>query len=85
MYLCICKGVEESHIRELASQGCRSMRAVRCKTGLGTKCGGCREHTAEFLKSINPPPKRPAIWEWFKKTIFHTFNKSDSRAELLLK
>ncbi|MDG1932824.1 MAG: (2Fe-2S)-binding protein [Luminiphilus sp.] len=41
MYICICKGVTESAIREQVCAGARSVDEVSRRTGCSTQCGKC--------------------------------------------
>lgn len=53
MYLCVCKSVNESQAREAVREGGCSMQHLRCKTGLGSKCGVCRKTTKAWLNKMN--------------------------------
>lgn len=50
MYVCVCKAVSESRIRQAVAEGARSLRDLRNSHGLGTGCGKCVPHAHEFLK-----------------------------------
>ncbi|MFC3606462.1 bacterioferritin-associated ferredoxin [Stutzerimonas tarimensis] len=41
MYVCLCRGVTDGHIREAISAGCCSYRDVRNVLGVATQCGKC--------------------------------------------
>ncbi|MFT4197061.1 MAG: bacterioferritin-associated ferredoxin [Pseudoxanthomonas sp.] len=49
MYVCVCNGVTEHHIREAADHGCRSVAELTMRTGCGTQCGSCLQLAAELL------------------------------------
>ncbi|MCC5856689.1 MAG: bacterioferritin-associated ferredoxin [Ectothiorhodospiraceae bacterium] len=49
MYVCLCHGVTDGHIREAVSQGVRSMRDLRRELGLCGSCGRCGPHAREVL------------------------------------
>ncbi len=49
MYVCLCHGVTDHHIREAVSQGVRSMRELRRELGLCGSCGRCGPHAREVL------------------------------------
>jgi len=51
MYVCLCKGVTDSQIREAISEGASSMRAIREQTGVMSACGKCACHTHELFKA----------------------------------
>ena len=44
MYVCLCHGVTERHIRNAAAEGVPSFEALQEKTGLSSCCGACRDH-----------------------------------------
>lgn len=41
MYVCLCQGVTDGHIRDAIYEGCCSYGEVRAATGVGTQCGKC--------------------------------------------
>jgi bacterioferritin-associated ferredoxin len=41
MYVCLCKGVTDRHIRDAIFDGCCSYREVREATGVASQCGKC--------------------------------------------
>ena len=41
MYVCLCRGVTDNHIRDAIYEGCCSYREVRENLGVGTQCGKC--------------------------------------------
>ena len=41
MYVCLCQGVTDGHIRDAIYEGCCSYRDVRENLGVGTQCGKC--------------------------------------------
>lgn len=41
MYVCLCQGVTDSHIRDAIYEGCCSYRDVRESLGVGSQCGKC--------------------------------------------
>lgn len=41
MYVCLCHGVTDQHIREAIDDGCDNYRAIRETLKVGTKCGKC--------------------------------------------
>lgn len=41
MYVCLCRGVTDNHIRDAIYQGCCSYRDVRESLDVGTQCGKC--------------------------------------------
>lgn len=49
MYVCICHGVTERQIREVAEAGCRSVAELTMRTGAGSNCGSCLEMASELI------------------------------------
>jgi bacterioferritin-associated ferredoxin len=41
MYVCLCKGITDSQIRDAVYDGADSFRDVRQQLGIGTQCGKC--------------------------------------------
>ena len=41
MYICLCKAVTDTHIREAVENGATSFGQVRKELGLASQCGKC--------------------------------------------
>jgi len=41
MYVCLCKGVTDSQIRQAVDAGATSLRQVRQQLGVASQCGKC--------------------------------------------
>ncbi|MGV8844831.1 MAG: bacterioferritin-associated ferredoxin [Pseudomonas sp.] len=41
MYVCLCQGITDSHIRTAINEGCCSYRDVRMTLGVASQCGKC--------------------------------------------
>lgn len=41
MYICLCKGITESTIREAVDQGASRMRDLKACLGISKQCGRC--------------------------------------------
>ncbi len=41
MYVCICKGITDSQIRDAVNNGASSLRKVRKQLGATSQCGKC--------------------------------------------
>lgn len=58
MYVCICKGITDQHIRDAVENGTGSFRELRQELELASQCGKCgtmaREIFDEHLDSFNP-------------------------------
>lgn len=49
MYVCICKGVTESALREAVYQGADRMRDLKACLGVTEQCGLCACHAKQIL------------------------------------
>lgn len=49
MYVCICKGVTESALREAVYQGADRMRDLKACLGVTEQCGLCACHAKQVL------------------------------------
>ena len=69
MYVCICNGITERQVREVAAAGCRSVAELTMRTGAGAGCGSCLElaaqildeHAVEKTQSANALPALPML------------------------
>lgn len=50
MYICVCKGITDSHIKEAVAEGATTLRAVRMQLGAASQCGRCAEATCAVIK-----------------------------------
>ena len=48
MYVCICKQVTDSEIRDICREGCVGFDEIQKRTGVSSQCGKC----CELAKSI---------------------------------
>jgi bacterioferritin-associated ferredoxin len=53
MYVCVCHGVTDSHIRRAAEEGVREVHELTMRLGLGSGCGSCLEQAADLLATHN--------------------------------
>ncbi len=51
MYVCLCKGITDSQIRDAVDNGAESVRAVRDCLGASSQCGRCVSQVREIVKS----------------------------------
>ena len=49
MYVCSCKAVKDSDLREAVNGGVRTMRQLARETGCSSNCGRCAVTAAEIL------------------------------------
>ncbi|KAF0804665.1 MULTISPECIES: bacterioferritin-associated ferredoxin [Alcanivoracaceae] len=50
MYVCLCNGITDGHIREAAMNGCDSLRDLRRELGVGSQCAKCARHARQVLR-----------------------------------
>jgi len=67
MYICICKGIKESDVRELGQAGITCPKKLADSLGLNDKqncCGRCIKNISKFVdlaKEEEPCPKSPVM------------------------
>ncbi|MFT4178339.1 MAG: (2Fe-2S)-binding protein [Thermomonas sp.] len=61
MYVCICNGVTEQQVREIAAQGCASVSELTMRTGAGANCGSCVGLAAEILEETRSRRELPLL------------------------
>ncbi|MCB1949560.1 MAG: (2Fe-2S)-binding protein [Burkholderiales bacterium] len=50
MYICVCKGITDSAIREAVNNGAERMRDLKNCLGVTEQCGVCACHAKEVLE-----------------------------------
>ena len=53
MYVCICNGVTDHEIREVAAAGCTTLSGLTMRTGCGATCGSCLEQAQQLLDEVH--------------------------------
>lgn len=64
MYVCVCNGVTDSEIREVAAAGCRSVAELTMRTGCGASCGSCLETATQLIddaRAMREPAALPML------------------------
>lgn len=59
MYVCICNGVTDRQIREVAEAGCDSVSEMTMRTGAGASCGSCLGLVAELIEEVRARRELP--------------------------
>lgn len=59
MYVCICNGVTDHAIREVAAAGCRTITELTMRTGCGATCGSCLEMAQQLLDEVHAVRELP--------------------------
>jgi len=55
MYVCLCRGITDSQIREAVASGMTNYREVRLALGLSSQCGKCSVHAREIFRNALQP------------------------------
>lgn len=50
MFVCVCKGVTDSNIKQAVAEGANSLREVRNKLGAASQCGKCASLAKDIIK-----------------------------------
>jgi len=50
MYVCLCKGITDTQIRDAVCAGASSLRQVRRQLGVMSQCGKCGIQTKEIME-----------------------------------
>lgn len=52
MYVCICRGITEKQLRQIAQQQPCSVQELSAVTGVGSDCGCCMEYACQVLQDL---------------------------------
>jgi bacterioferritin-associated ferredoxin len=61
VYVCVCNGITDREVREVAAAGCRSVAELTMRTGAGAGCGSCLELAAQLLDEANAASALPEL------------------------
>jgi len=53
MYVCLCKGITDTQIREAAASGCTTLRDLRSELGVGSQCAKCVRQAREIMRDTH--------------------------------
>lgn len=53
MYVCLCKGITDTQIRDAAAEGCQSLRDLRSDLGVGSQCAKCVRQARAILREAH--------------------------------
>lgn len=59
MYVCVCNGVTDHEIREVAAAGCRTIAELTMRTGCGATCGSCLDMAQALLDEMQAVRELP--------------------------
>ncbi|PCJ39535.1 MAG: (2Fe-2S)-binding protein [SAR86 cluster bacterium] len=61
MYVCLCKAVTDSQIKESINSGANSFAEVRRNLGVSTQCGKCMQQARSIVETaVKKAPFHPA-------------------------
>lgn len=67
MYVCLCRGVTDSQIRQAVAEGATTLREVNSLLGTASQCGKCgmttRDIVNQELASINAREESPLFYK----------------------
>jgi bacterioferritin-associated ferredoxin len=56
MYVCLCKGITDSQIRNAIADGLTTYRELRQTLGLSSQCGRCAVEARQIFREACPHP-----------------------------
>ena len=59
MFLCICKSISDTQIREAVDQGARTIGDISARFGVGVECGKCLDDIRQLLDACVVAPPSP--------------------------
>lgn len=62
MYVCLCKGITDSQIRNAVAGGLTNYRELRQSLGLSSQCGRCAVEARQIFKEACPPTHGPQLF-----------------------
>lgn len=61
MYVCICRQITDSQIRELCREGNTSIAEVRARLGVASECGRCSRHARDLVSEFSAAASSLAV------------------------
>ncbi|MGB4246407.1 MAG: (2Fe-2S)-binding protein [Pseudohongiellaceae bacterium] len=52
MYVCICRQITDSQIREMCREGSSRLSDLRDKLGVASECGKCGQHARSIVSEF---------------------------------
>ncbi|PCH58381.1 MAG: (2Fe-2S)-binding protein [SAR86 cluster bacterium] len=53
MYVCICRQITDTQIRELCREGASKLADVRSSLGVASECGKCSKHARSIVNEFH--------------------------------
>lgn len=54
MFVCICKQVTDSQIKQAVCDGACSFKDIQIELGVATQCGECKNHARQCMRASRP-------------------------------
>jgi bacterioferritin-associated ferredoxin len=61
MYVCICRQITDSQIREFCRERSASLAQVQAELGLASDCGRCGKYARQIIAEANPAMNAKAM------------------------
>ena len=61
VYVCLCNGVTDRHIRDAVDKGCSSVGELTMRTGCGANCGSCLDMAADMIAQMQAELPLPVL------------------------
>ncbi|MBV1880254.1 MAG: bacterioferritin-associated ferredoxin [Pseudomonadales bacterium] len=72
MYICLCKGITDTQIRETVLNGsATSLGDVQNQLGVGSQCGGCVESADQVIQLALAQLNKPHVMEPMAAKLFY--------------
>jgi bacterioferritin-associated ferredoxin len=62
MYVCLCKGITDSQIRDAVAGGLTNYRELRQSLGLSSQCGRCAVEARQIFREVCPTIPNPQLF-----------------------
>lgn len=51
MYVCVCRGISDNHVKEAVNDGAQTPKCVFRSCGKKPKCGKCISHLSDHIEA----------------------------------
>ena len=56
MYVCICRQITDTQIRDMCRGGSNTLSEIRAKLGVASECGKCSKHARSIVSEFTKNP-----------------------------
>ena len=72
MYICLCKGITDTQIRQtVLNRSATSLGDVQKQLGVGSQCGGCAESAEQVVQLALAQLNKPSVMEPLVAKLFY--------------